>query len=247
MDKETLFVHMMFKTQYGSRLYGTSGLKSDTDWKYLFLPTLKDTLLGKQIMKTKFVSPNMEDKSLQVDEDFVPVQKFAHDFLKGVPYAIEVAFGADGNHAEQKYVHAVFSPFVHELREKFLTRKLSGFLGFVNNMIMKVEKEPLSKLDFKDMYHGLRVAHQATELLRTGNLTLPLNTPVSSNLLKVKNGEVPMYQVAEDLLTAYKAMENALNETQLQEFTPVLEAKFETWMFDWLKKFYGLNNANLSL
>ena len=231
---------MVFKTQYGSRLYGTNGPKSDTDWKYLFLPTLKDTLLGKQVLKTKFVSPNMEDKSMQVDEDFVPVQKFAYDFLKGVPYAVEVAFGAHGNHAEQKFVHMKFDPFVRELREKFLTRKLSGFLGFVNNMKGKVDKEPLSKLDFKDMYHGLRVAHQATQLLRTGNLTFPYPSHVADLLLKVKNGEVPMYNVAEGLLDAHAAMDKALVETQLQELTPQLEAQYETWMFGWLRDFYGL-------
>lgn len=240
MDKDALLVHLMFKTQYGSRLYGTNGPNSDTDWKYLFLPTFKDVLLGKQVLKTKFVSPNVADKSTQVDEDFVPVQKFAYDFLKGVPYAVEVAFGADGTHAEQKFVHPFFEDFVGQLRAKFLTRKLSGFLGFVNSMKFKVEKTPMSSLDFKDMYHGLRVAHQTTELLTTGTLTLPYASDVADKLLKVKNKEVDIVVVCGDLMNAVVRMDHALQETKLQELTPELEARFETWMVNWLKEFYGV-------
>ena len=240
MDKNTLFVHMMFKTQYGSRLYGTNGPNSDTDWKYLFLPLLKDTLLGKQVMKTKFVSPNVEDKSTQVDEDFVPVQKFAYDFLKGVPYAIEVAFGAFGNHAEQHFVVSDFENFVSELRSYFLTKNLSGFLGFVNSVKGKVNTEPLSKLNHKDMYHGLRVAHQATELLMTGNLTLPFVPQVAENLLKVKNAELPLYQVCENFLQSTEKMESALKNSKLQEFSPELKVKFENWLFERMKSFYNI-------
>lgn len=240
MDKEALLVHLMFKTQYGSKLYGTNGPNSDTDWKYLFLPSLDDVLLGKQVLKTKFVSPNVEDKSKQVDEDFVPVQKFAYDFLKGVPYAVEVAFGADGNHAEQKFLHPLFQEFMTELRSKFLTKKLSGFLGFANNMSMKLGLQSMSSLDFKDMYHGLRVAHQATELLDTGTLTFPYVPAVAEKLLKVKNKEVEIQDVCTDLLKAVGGMENALKKTKLPEFTPSLEVSYEKWMVNWLEKFYNI-------
>jgi len=246
MDKETLFIHLVFKTQYGSRLYGTNDSKSDTDWKYLFLPTLKDVLLGKQIMKTKFVSPNVEDKSLQVDEDFIPVQKFAYDFLKGVPYAIEIAYGADGSHAEQKYINVLFQSFVQELKEQFLNKKLSGFLGFVNNISNKVIKGHMSNgLEFKDLYHGIRIAHQAIELLTKETLTLPYDEKTVNFLLSVKNEEMLMKDVCDSFLKKSHEMELALEETKLQELTPQLEVTFENWLYKWMVNFYDLRGMYL--
>jgi hypothetical protein len=236
MDKEALLVHLMFKSQYGSRLYGTNGPKSDVDWKYLFLPRFEDVLLGKQVMKTKFVSPNAEDKSKQVDEDFVPVQKFAYDFLKGVPYAVELAFGSMGEHADQKFVVPEFEYFMKELRETFLNKKLSGFLGFVNNVCAQTQK--VLTMDPKDVYHGLRVAYQATQLLNTGNLVFPFPEVVRDRLLKVKNGDLDPRVACAELLDAAEHMDVALVETKLQDLTPELEVKFEKFMVSWLKVFY---------
>ena len=75
VTKEKLLQATLFTTPYGSKLYGTDGPNSDTDIKYIFLPPLKDVLLGKQVLKTKFISPNETDKTKQVDEDFIPIQK----------------------------------------------------------------------------------------------------------------------------------------------------------------------------
>ena len=242
MEKEALLCHLVYKTQYGSRLYGTNGPKSDTDWKYLFLPTFKDVLLGNQVLKTKFVSPNMEDKSLQVDEDFVPVQKFARDFLKGVPYALEVAFSANGSHAEQKFLNPNFEQFVKELTEKFTNKKLSGFLGFVNKTESSVSKmlHGAEEVSAKDMYHGLRVSYQARELLATGKLTLPFKDGLRDRLLSVKNGDVHPSKVAGAFLDSVAVVNNELQHTSLQELTPELEAKFDNWLFGQLQKMYGL-------
>lgn len=243
MEKENLLKQTLFKTPYGSRLYGTNGPNSDTDWKYIFLPPLKDTLLGKQIMKTKFMSPNETDKTKQVDEDFIPIQKFAYDFLKGVPYAIEVAFSYHfDSWLDAEKMHA----FLFVLQKKFLNKKLSGFLGFVNNIHHRLQTRQSDELyrdgkpiDPKDVYHGMRVAMEASELLLYGKLSLPL--PHSKLLKEVKNGNVNPSMYFELVNREFINMEAALEKTTLQELTSELEEEFEQWLYEQLfTKFYNL-------
>jgi predicted nucleotidyltransferase len=245
MEKEKLLLQTLFKSSYGSKLYGTDGPNSDMDIKYIFLPPLKNALLGKQVLKTKFVSPNEVDKSKQVDEDFIPIQKFATDFLKGVPYAIEIAFSPE---LSTRHVPGHVQNFLFKLKEKFLNKKLSGFLGFVNNIHLNLKMREdkimhsvnLKPIDPKDVYHGLRVATEAAELLQTGKLTFPLWN--ASFLKEVKTAKVvnPSHYFAV-LDNNVKSMEAALSQTSLQELTPELEEEFEQWLYEQLYSiFYNI-------
>lgn len=242
MEREKLLSQTMFKTQFGSRLYGTNTDKSDTDWKYIFLPDLRNVLLGKQVLKCKFVSPNMTDKSQQIDEDFIPVQKFAYDFFNGVPYAIEVAFGATGNHACQEFFHPEFKRFVLQLRIMFLTKKLSGFLGYVNNMSARMFKalETGEKFDFKDAYHCLRIAQEATELLANRSLRLPYPESIRDRFVEVKLGSHSVETLKPDVINAVNLMEAAFEHTDLPPITPELEEMFDQFMVNWMSRFYNI-------
>ena len=243
MEKETLLKNSLYRTQYGSRLYGTNQPHSDTDWKIIFLPELQSVLAGNQILKTKFVSPNVDDKSTQVDEDFIPVQKFAKDFLYGVPYAIEVAYSLDGNHACQHYFNPMFKQFVDELKFLFLNRKLSGFLGFVNNIKDNIVVGTWDGSDpkhYKSVYHGFRIAHEAIELLSTEKLNLPFSTVVRDKLLAVKNGDKKPFTWESAIKNDIEHIEELLGCSNIQFFTPELETMFDTWLYVKLSKFYNI-------
>ena len=67
-----------------------------------------------------------------MDEEFLPVQVFARDFMMGQTYALELAFAVDGKHAGQ-VVDPMFFPFVRELREKFLTSNIKALMGYAVN------------------------------------------------------------------------------------------------------------------
>lgn len=149
----------LFSCLYGSRLYGTQTPTSDLDLKHVYLPELNDMLLGKQlsnkVKKTNTVK-NTRNSADDVDEEFIPVQVFARDFMMGQTYALELAFAVDGTHAEQRlYCYSemfgfddesyrwfqttgdiAFLPFyrfVRELRGMFLTSNIKALMGYAVN------------------------------------------------------------------------------------------------------------------
>ena len=88
----------LFSTLTGSHLYGTNTPTSDLDRKVIVLPSLDDLLLCKKITnKVKQtgavqVDNQTVDKSGRTDEEQLPLQVFARDFLEGQTYALEMAF-----------------------------------------------------------------------------------------------------------------------------------------------------------
>lgn len=89
----------LYSTLYGSYLYGTNTPTSDLDRKVVFLPELNDLLLCKKVANKVKVSGEKDgvDKSQVVDEELVPLQVFARDFLEGQTYALELAFSVPMN------------------------------------------------------------------------------------------------------------------------------------------------------
>lgn len=125
----------LFTCLYGSRLYGTQTPASDLDVKHVYLPTLDDLLVGKHLankVKKTNTEKNTRNGADDVDEEFLPVQVFARDFMLGQTYALELAFAVDGTHAGQQ-VDVMFKQFVHELREKFLTSNVKALMGYAVN------------------------------------------------------------------------------------------------------------------
>lgn len=134
----------LFSCLYGSGLYGTVTPSSDRDIKHIILPAIGDLLIGKKVVnvanhtnKQKNVKNSVDD----VDEEFIPIQMFARDFLKGQVYALELAFAIDGDQAEQIFhtkddqvnFYMNFFKFTYELREKFLTSNIKAMMGYVVN------------------------------------------------------------------------------------------------------------------
>jgi hypothetical protein len=130
----------LYSVLFGSKLYGTSTPASDRDIKHLVLPNLGELLFGKQpknIVKKTNSAKNTRNTADDVDEEFIPIQIFARDFMMGQTYALELAFSIDSNHAEQTYGTGYAASMVHELlyelREKFLTSNIKAMMGYVVN------------------------------------------------------------------------------------------------------------------
>lgn len=128
----------LFTCLFGSRLYGTQTPTSDLDVKHVYLPSLDDMLVGKLLVnkvKKTNTEKNTRNGADDVDEEFLPLQVFARDFLNGQTYALEMAFAVDGTHAEQT-LHGdatLYRNFVYELREKFLTSNVKALMGYAVN------------------------------------------------------------------------------------------------------------------
>jgi hypothetical protein len=138
----------LFSCQYGSKLYGTQTPTSDVDLKHIVLPPLQSLLLGKKlenVFKKTNTARNVKNTADDVDEEFIPLQKFARHFLEGQTYALELAFALEGTHAGQQVFNAfalrpevygedlMFARFVIELRERFLTSNIKSMMGYVVN------------------------------------------------------------------------------------------------------------------
>jgi hypothetical protein len=135
MDK--IMYDTLYKTQYGSRLYGTHTPTSDTDWKVVYLPKFNDVLLGKKLSITSVTTG--DDKSTNtmddVDTSYIPLHTFARDFYAGQTYALEVAFAFMSNPqltidsgSDQR-----FFGFVTSLTQTFLTSNVKAMVGYAMN------------------------------------------------------------------------------------------------------------------
>lgn len=142
----------LFSCLFGSALYGTRTPTSDRDEKHVVLPSLDDLLMGIKInnivIKTN-EAKNTRNTADDVDQEFIPIQIFARDFMMGQTYAIELAFAIESDHAEQTFYpfndnagwhkatgdakHHPFYAFTRELREKFLTSNIKAMMGYVVN------------------------------------------------------------------------------------------------------------------
>jgi hypothetical protein len=126
----------LFTCLFGSKLYGTSTPTSDRDIKHVTLLDLDELLLGKQVKNTfkkTNNATNVRNSADDVDEEFIPLQVFARDFMRGQTYALELAFAVSGNHAEQEVFDDRFIDFCATLRERFLTSDIKAMMGYVVN------------------------------------------------------------------------------------------------------------------
>jgi predicted nucleotidyltransferase len=80
-------------------------------------------------------------------------------------------------------------------------------------------------VDFKALYHAVRVAAEAKELLLTGNITFP--RPEASLLLQIRKGELPYAQIAE-------LIEQGLEDVKAAQAVSTLR---ETADLDWIDGF----------
>jgi hypothetical protein len=69
-------------------------------------------------------------------------------------------------------------------------------------------------IDWKALMHAKRICDQAVELLATGHITFP--RPNAEDLLKIRLGELPYTEVAEQIEMGMATLEVAMRESTLQ-------------------------------
>lgn len=128
---------VLFKTMFGSRLYGTNTPSSDIDWKEIFLPAIGNLLIGKK--PTNIVvstgGDQVRNTKDDVDYEYIPIQVFANDYIGGQTYAVELAFSVLSEEftANQEVYSMAFLDFVHELTERYTTSNIKAMIGYAMN------------------------------------------------------------------------------------------------------------------
>ncbi len=116
---------VLAKLVVGSRLYGTSIEGSDLDMRGIYLPTLRDCLLG--TVKDTITDPTEEDTQ------YFSIQYFLKLAAQGQSMAIEMLSTPDGSIISS-------SPMWMALRaerNRFYTRNMHSFLGYAKSMSSK--------------------------------------------------------------------------------------------------------------
>lgn len=131
----------LFKIKHGSYLYGTNTASSDIDFKTVYLPNLKDMLVGKklEIYKERISGKNERTKADEVEEEFIPLQIFAQHFLKSQTYALELAFAYKDNniHYFDPDYKELIDKLINDLISKFLTKNISEMVGYAKSQSLK--------------------------------------------------------------------------------------------------------------
>mgnify|MGYP000669311662 CR=1 FL=1 len=198
---------LLYKTIYGSRLYGTSTDKSDHDYIVIFAPELADLMTGKPVKRfSENTNSKGKNTSKDIDISYVPIHTFLDDFHNGQPYAIEVAFSMFAEKMDTKVYDIRFADLCTELIDNWLTCDVKAFLGFAKSNLSKAEfytqhqlaiienrTKGLKLIDAeaserKALYHAVRAYSMALEILNTGWLKLPYT--YSDELKDIKSGKM---------------------------------------------------------
>lgn len=128
---------LLYATKFGSTLYGTNSASSDTDIKGIYLPDIKDVLMGKEL-KTYSYQSNKTSKNTadDIDIELKPLQTWLKELSRGDTGAIDILFSM---HTEESVVYADHD-FLGKMPNAYEMYDITGcksFLGYVKSQSLK--------------------------------------------------------------------------------------------------------------
>lgn len=132
-------MHIIFKTQFGSHLYGTNTLTSDKDYKGVYIQDFPALLLRKNThslhenTKSGYGERNTPE---DIDIEYIELSSFVRDALKGQTYAIDMLF-APQDLWEAPYNDSVIWCDIVNNREKFLSKNVAPYIGYCRKQAAK--------------------------------------------------------------------------------------------------------------
>lgn len=124
MDK-----NIIFKTIFGSHLYGTDRPTSDSDFKGVFIEEYKNIVLKKDHetihIDTK-VNNREKNKSEDVDTELIELRKFIKDCLQGQTYALDMIFSSRDKWLESSTIWE----YIVLNRNKLLSKNVEPYIGY---------------------------------------------------------------------------------------------------------------------
>jgi hypothetical protein len=115
---------------------------------------------------------------------------------------------------------------------------LYSLLGSLEQYGERVKSFDGEGCDWKALSHAIRISEQVLELSREGTLKFP--RPNAAYLRSVKEGRETLADATEYLTARFNEVDDVVAASVLQDRTPELEASFEQFKLNLLRKFYGL-------
>ena len=137
---------ILFKSIYGSRLYGTNTPDSDYDYKQIHMNPTDVLLTGKySSCFNKNTNPNSKNTAEDVDFESKELRHFIKEALSGQTYAIDLLFTPDNMILETS---DIWKDIIAN-RHRLISRNVSPFIGYVRGQAAKYSKkgEKINELD----------------------------------------------------------------------------------------------------
>lgn len=127
---------ILMATVFGSKLYGTATPESDTDYKGVFLPSVKNIIL-QQVPKAMCEHTKKNKESKNTADDFDQEIYSLHYFLKLACAGETVAIDMLHVPLEKLEVCTDIWENIYSNRSKFYTKKLNSYLGYCRTQAAK--------------------------------------------------------------------------------------------------------------
>lgn len=127
---------IIFRTLFGSHLYGTDTQDSDRDYKSIFLPKSRDLVLqraSKHIELNTKADSNKKNTTMDVDDEAFSLQEYLKLLCDGQTVALDMLF-APNNMLE--YSSDIFKE-IKKNKDKILHKGLSAFVGYTKAQAAK--------------------------------------------------------------------------------------------------------------
>ncbi len=126
-------MYTIMQTPFGSHLYGLNTPTSDKDFKAIFMPKVKDILLG-TIPKTMKISsgPNEVRNTVDdVDSEAYSLHHFVRLALQGQTVALDLLHGSQETKVCDTWL------FLKKNRSRFYTKSMRSFIGYARGQAAK--------------------------------------------------------------------------------------------------------------
>ena len=142
-------VKVLYMTEVGSKLYGTDNENSDSDYKFIFVPTITDLIL-KQDLDHIRVGGQTNEKNTAVDMDLdgVSLHKFFQLLSKGETGGVDLLFSMWSKsvlYKDKKFVKTIQKNY-----REFLNKKLHSFVGYC---VGQANKYGIKGSRYKELIH----------------------------------------------------------------------------------------------
>lgn len=129
-------MNVIFKTIFGSNLYGTNTPTSDEDFKGIYIPAARDIILGrtkKVIQANEKLSAGLKNSTGDTDFEIFSYQEFIKLLLEGQTVALDMLFSPEFS----KYPSCSNIGEIWTNRDKLLHRGTSAFVGYCQTQAAK--------------------------------------------------------------------------------------------------------------
>ena len=104
----------------------------------------------------------------------------------------------------------------------------------------RAERASESNVDWKATMHALRIVDEGIAILQDHKIDFPFHENYVEYLLKIKNGQIPLEQVKDEISEKLELLKDLEKNTTLPQYTVELNLKFEEWLASWMYRFYGI-------